>query len=286
MTRAQAIIASDAALWPSKLAALRAYLRDRGRVIVAVSVGIDSTFLWAVAHQELGNGALGVTGASPSLATWEHEGLARLIAEIGAPHQFLATAELDNPNYAANPTNRCFFCKDTLWSAVTALAQHRGVTHILDGYNIDDVGDHRPGQVAGTAYAIQSPLKALGFRKADIRAAAQSIGLSIWAKPAMACLSSRFAYGVAVDAEGLARVDGAERWLRERGFDELRVRVHGDRLARLELPVDDILRFLQLRGAFAAHCKSLGFLFVSLDLEGFRSGSMNAVLMHTPTAAS
>jgi uncharacterized protein len=285
MNSGAALIATDADMWPAKLAALRAHLRGKRRVVVAVSGGIDSTFLWAVAHQELGDDALGVTGVSPALATWERESLAALAREVGGRHELLETTELDNPSYRANPSNRCYFCKDTLWRAVMTLAAARGIPHIMDGYNLDDVGDYRPGQDAGAAHAIESPLKELGFRKADIRAAARSIGLSIWDKPAMACLASRFAYGVAVDAAGLARVDGAERWLRERGFAQLRVRVHGDRLARLELPLTDIDRFLAHRAEFAAHCKALGFLYVSLDLEGFRSGSMNAVLTHTPARA-
>lgn len=276
------LIASDAGQWTDKLAALRAHLRTCKRVIVAVSGGIDSTFLWAVATDELGDNALGVTGVSPSLASWEQDGLEKLIAEVGGRHRRLETQELDNPNYAANPSNRCYFCKDTLWREVAAVAAAEGVAHVMDGYNLDDVGDFRPGQDAGREHAIESPLKALGFRKADIRAAAASMGLSIWAKPAMACLSSRFAYGVAVDAEGLARVDGAERWLRTRGFEQLRLRVHSDRLARLELPLADIPRFFAISAEFAAHCRALGFLYVSLDLEGFRSGSMNAVLTHTP----
>jgi uncharacterized protein len=275
------LIASDAGAdgtWQDKLERLRQWFREHPRVMVAVSGGIDSTFLWKVATDVLGHDALAVTAVSPSLASWERESLAGLEREIGGHHRIVNTAELDNPDYAANPANRCYFCKDTLWDTLETLAEREGFPCILDGYNLDDVGDYRPGQDAGREHRILSPLKVAGFRKADIRAAARSLGLSIWAKPAMACLSSRFAYGVAITDEGLARVDSAERWLRERGFAELRVRVHDGHLARLELPVADIDRFLAHRDAFVGHLKALGFLYVSLDLAGFKSGSMNAML--------
>jgi pyridinium-3,5-biscarboxylic acid mononucleotide sulfurtransferase len=278
---ADGLIASDQgreASWEVKLARLRAWFADHRRVLVAVSGGIDSTFLWKVATEELADDALAVTGVSASLASWERESLAALRAEIGGRHRTLDTAEVGNADYAANPPNRCYFCKDTLWRALGDVARAEQIPWILDGYNLDDVGDYRPGQDAGREHQILSPLKITGFRKADIRAAARSLGLSIWSKPAMACLSSRFAYGVPITDVELARVDAAERWLRERGFDQLRVRVHAGRLARLELPPDAFGRFLPLRDAFVAELNALGYLYVSLDLAGFRSGSMNAVL--------
>ncbi len=267
--------------WQDKLERLRQWLDGHRPAIVAVSGGIDSTFLWKVASDVLGDDALGVTAVSPSLASWERESLTRLAREVGGRHRTVATAELDNADYAANPPNRCYFCKDTLWDTLDTVAAREGYAWILDGYNLDDVGDYRPGQDAGREHDVQSPLKQNGFRKADIRAAAHALGLSIWAKPAMACLSSRFAYGVAISGAGLARVDAAERWLRERGFDELRVRVHPGELARLELPLADVERFLPWREEFVTHLKALGFLYVSLDLSGFTSGSMNAVLART-----
>lgn len=281
MSADETLIATDSGAsgrWEDKLERLRSWFADQGRVMVAVSGGIDSTFVWKVATEVLGDDALGITAVSPSLASWERESLAGLQREIGGNHRTVRTHELDNPDYAANPANRCYYCKDTLWDALRALAEREGYPCIADGYNLDDVGDYRPGQDAGREHGIASPLKLAGFGKADIRAAAAALGLSIWAKPAMACLSSRFAYGVAITDEGLARVDAAERWLREHGFAELRLRVHAGELARLELPVADIERFMPLREAFVGHLKSLGFLYVSLDLSGFKSGSMNAVL--------
>ena len=278
---ASRLIASEHAsgeTWENKLERLRGWLARHQPVLVAVSGGIDSTFVWKVATDVLGDRSLGVTAVSPSLASWEQDSLPSLVAEVGGRHRTVRTGELNNPDYAANPANRCYFCKDTLWDTLTGLAREEDIPHILDGYNLDDVGDYRPGQDAGTEHRVKSPLKIAGFRKADIRAAARSLGLSIWDKPAMACLSSRFAYGVAISDSGLARVDAAERWLRQRGFAELRVRVHADDLARLELPVAEIERFLPHREAFVHYLKSLGFLYVSLDLGGFRSGSMNAVL--------
>jgi len=276
------LIATDALSWQTKLANLREWMRQRDAVLIAVSGGIDSTFLWQVAHSEIGGRALAVTAVSASLASWERDQLGALAAEIGGRHRTVETGELENPNYVANPANRCYFCKDTLWTALRHIARAERIDHILDGYNLDDVGDYRPGQVAGREHGISSPLKICGFRKADIRAAAESLGLSIWAKPAMACLSSRFAYGVGISAEGLAQVDAAERWLRELGFSQLRVRVHADKLVRLEIPLDDMSAFLAHREEFVALCKRLGFLYVSLDLSGLKSGSMNAVLMHEP----
>lgn len=281
------VIASDAQTdWPQKLERLRAWLQDAGAVVVAVSGGIDSTFLWRVAHEQLGDRALAVTAVSPSLASWERDQLADLVAEVGGRHETIATDELHNPDYAANPTNRCYFCKDTLWKSVRELARVRGIPHILDGYNLDDIGEYRPGQQAGALHRIESPLKHCEFRKHDIRAAAEALGLSIWNKPAMACLSSRFAYGVPVSAEGLAHVDALERFLRERDFDQVRVRVHADRLLRLELPVTEFERFAAVRAPFVTLARQHGFLYVSLDLEGFRSGSMNAVLQHIPGSVS
>ncbi len=258
-----------------KMARLRSLLRDMGRALIAFSGGVDSALLWLIAHQELGTDALAVTALSPSLPSWEREEIQRLAQEIGGIHRFVETHEVEDPRYAANPINRCYFCKDALWETLDAVAAEGGYRFLLDGYNVDDVGDFRPGQQAGREHDVRSPLKEAGFTKKDIREAARRLGLSAWDKPSAACLASRFAYGVGIDAEKLSRVDRAERWLRERGFIQLRVRVQDEKLVRIEVPADQIPAIIALRQELVAYFKSLGVVYITLDLEGFRSGSMN-----------
>lgn len=261
-----------------KLARLRSIIRPMKRVVVAVSGGVDSVLQWRVATDELGANALGVTAVSPSLASWEKENLRVLIAEVGGAHRFVETDELQDSNYAANPPNRCYFCKRALWQTLSELAQDEGYYYLLAGDNLDDVGDFRPGQQAGRESGVRSPLREAGFTKADIRATARMLGLSIWNKPAMACLASRFSYGVAIDATRLGRVDRAERWLRQQGLTQVRVRVHGDEIARIEVPQANMATVFARRTELVPFFKELGFAYVTLDLEGFRSGSMNEVL--------
>ena len=271
------IPAADALL-DEKMARLRGLLREMERVIIAFSGGVDSAFLWQVANETLGEHALAVTAISPSLASWEREDIQRLVDEIGGAHRFVETHEVEDPRYASNPLNRCYFCKDTLWETLDAVAAAGGYRYLLDGYNVDDVGDFRPGQQAGREHSVRSPLKEAGFSKRDIREAARQLGLSVWDKPSAACLASRFAYGVGINEERLSRVDQAERWLRERGFIQLRVRVQDEKLVRIEVPVAQIPAIIALRQELVAHFKSLGFVYITLDLEGFRSGSMNEAL--------
>jgi uncharacterized protein len=241
--------------------------------------------LAVAAHRVLGENAIAVTADSESYATGELEAASELVQRFGIRHVVVRTAELDNPEYARNPSNRCYFCKQELFTHMQRLAGELQVMHILYGQNADDAGDFRPGAQAASDYGARAPLMEAGLTKADIRELARRWEVPVWNRPAMACLSSRFPYGTAITAEGLRMVDQAEKHLRQGGFIQLRVRHHVD-LARIELPTGDLDQLLQtpaLRAQIAAAFAGFGYRHITADLRGFRSGSMNEALL--PAAA-
>ncbi len=269
---------------------LKNNLAQFNSVIVAFSGGIDSSLVAYVAGEVLGQRATAVTSASASLKRADLELAERLATDWGIQHKVIVTDELSKPEYRANPTNRCFHCKTSLYTYLDEMAQTEDIEVVLNGTNLDDLGDHRPGLVAADNFEVRSPLVEAGFHKADIRALAHELGLENADKPQAACLSSRFPYGTHITLELLAQVEAAEEVLSDLGFTQCRVRHHGD-VARLEVPADALQRAVELGAELEERIKAAGYHYVTLDLGGFRSGSLNATLnasdvqivkLHTP----
>jgi uncharacterized protein len=258
---------------------LQAHLRALGRTLVAYSGGVDSAYLAWAAHQALGSNMLAIIADSPSLARTQLADAIAFAKEQSIPLEVVPSSELDRPEYVRNDAQRCFFCKDELFTLMEELRAARGFDAIAYGVNVDDQGDFRPGQAAARSHHVVAPLLDAGLKKEEIRARARNAGLRIWDKPASACLSSRIEYGRPVTREALAVVEKGEDALRALGFRQFRVRHHGE-IVRIEIAREELARALNsaLAAEFTKIFKALGFKFVTLDLEGFRSGSMNALL--------
>lgn len=255
-------------------------LQALGSCVVAYSGGVDSAVVAKAAQVALGERALAVTGVSASLASGEVENAREIARLIGIRHLELGTQEFGKAEYLQNAPDRCFHCKTELYSQLAARLEEWGMRAIVNGANVDDLGDYRPGLQAAANYEVHCPLAECGFTKADVRALAAHWNLPIWDKPASPCLSSRVAYGEAVTPERLAMIDRAEQWLREQQLPTCRVRYHKGDLARIEVPAEALARLAtpELRSQLVAQFRALGFKFITLDLEGFRSGSLNTLL--------
>lgn len=269
----------NAELLREKQRRLLAILQSLERVIVAYSGGADSAYLAWVAHQALGDNAFAITADSPSIPESHKRDAASFAHDHHLKHEFIPTYEFDNPDYAANNPDRCFHCKDELFTRLEEIGRQRGIEHIVYGVNVDDLGDYRPGQSAAKLHKAKAPLVEAGLSKAEIRELSRLAGLSTWDRPAAACLSSRIPYGTSVTIENVRTVEAGEEAIRALGFRQFRVRFHGP-LVRLEIAPEELPRALNpaMAQSFTAIFKPLGFHFVTLDLEGYRQGALNEVL--------
>jgi pyridinium-3,5-biscarboxylic acid mononucleotide sulfurtransferase len=263
----------------AKELALLASLEDLSSVIVAYSGGADSAYLAWAAHRALGDKAVAITADSASLPDSHKADAEQFAREHGFRHEYIATYEFDNPDYVKNDRDRCFHCKDELFTQLDKTARERGIAHVVYGVNVDDLGDYRPGQRAAKLHQVKAPLVEAGLTKAEIRELSKIAGLKTWDRPASACLSSRIPYGTPVTIQNVKTVDRGEDAIRALGFRQFRVRFHGD-VVRIEIAPEELERAmtLEMSRAFTGIFKKLGFHYVTLDLEGYRQGSLNAVL--------
>ncbi|SJZ70451.1 ATP-dependent sacrificial sulfur transferase LarE [Selenihalanaerobacter shriftii] len=257
---------------------LKGYLANLENLVIGFSGGVDSTFLLKVAYDVLGDNVLAITSSAETYPDEQLKEAKDLVEEIGAPHLVTYTEELDNEKFVKNPPRRCYYCKSELFKSLKKIAKEEGYNNVADGANYDDISDYRPGADAARELEILSPLKEIGFTKDNIREVSKELGLPTWDKPAFACLSSRFPYGDEITVDKLEMVDQAEAYLRQYSWQQLRVRHHDENTARIELNSEDFEQLLDLREELIAKFKEIGYVYITMDLEGYRTGSMNEVL--------
>ena len=270
----------------AKLEKLKSIVKEMESAVIAFSGGVDSTFLLRLCQDVLGDGAIAVTAISPTYPAHEFDEAKKLAALIGSRHIVIESNELDIPGFSENSPRRCYFCKSELFELLKLEAEKLGAAHVLDGANCDDLNDYRPGRDAAMELGVRSPLIEAGMNKEDIRILSKKMGLPTWNKPAFACLSSRFPYGTGITADRVDMISACEDVLRELSFSQFRVRYHGD-VARVELESRDFQRFLseEVKGIVLERFKNEGFKYISLDVEGYRTGSMNEAITGTEGSA-